>query len=59
MLYEDMVVYCIDKEHPLYGKRLKIDLIAEDGKPYFSEVQTGNSVEVDIEKISTRPLVLE
>jgi hypothetical protein len=53
--FEGEIVYCCDKESPLYGKRLKVDSINEGGKPIFSEMQTGKPVIIDPKLTSDIP----
>lgn len=49
------IVYCIDKTHPLYGKRLRVDYAAGNTKPIFNDMQTGKQVALTLEQVSETP----
>jgi len=53
--YAGQLLYCIDAEHPLYGKRIKVAtplVEAEDGTPMLCDIETGKTVELQKHQIS-------
>ena len=53
--YAGLLLYCIDKEHPYYGKRVKVDaplLEMEEGTPAVCEIATGKPIELKKEQLS-------
>jgi hypothetical protein len=54
-LFEEQLVYCIDKESPLYGRWLKVDVVSENDSPLFSELRTGEVVRINANQVSDQP----
>jgi hypothetical protein len=53
--YAGQLLYCIDAEHPLYGRRIKVAtplFEAEDGTPMICDIETGKTVELKQHQIS-------
>ena len=53
--YAGQLLYCIDKDHPYYGKRLKVDtslLEMGDGTPAICDIATGKPIDLKIEQLS-------
>ena len=53
--YAGQLLYCIDKEHPLYGKRLKVDSPlheSEDGTPAVLDIETRERVNLATHQLS-------
>lgn len=49
--------YCIDKEHPLYGKRVQIEttIQIEDGSVLFKDAETQLPVDLKPNQVSPNP----
>lgn len=56
--YAGQKLYCIDKKHPLYGKRIEVDTPLrenKDGSPNLCDPMTGKKIELTLEQISQYP----
>jgi hypothetical protein len=56
--YAGQKLYCIDKMHPYYGKRIEVETPykeLKDGSPVVCDPVTGKKIELSLEQISTSP----
>jgi hypothetical protein len=51
-----MIMYCIDKSHPLYGRRIRIHKSGKEGsEPVYVDVLSNVPVDLKPEQVSLYP----
>ncbi|HET9137065.1 MAG TPA: hypothetical protein VFO76_10540 [Candidatus Kapabacteria bacterium] len=45
-------VYCIETGSPMYGRKLKVDLVAEHGEIIFAGIDSGSPMRFSVDQIS-------
>ncbi|HEY6171912.1 MAG TPA: hypothetical protein VIX80_06620 [Candidatus Kapabacteria bacterium] len=56
--YAGQKLYCIDKKHPSFGKRVEVDTPykeLKDGSPVVSDPVSGKKIELTSDQLSASP----